>query len=108
MNSRPYGQQRLITHRAGHSALPIGFLAHPLSRKSVEDLTRELSRNEDCRGRINATRLGLDESNPSSFWAPFQEQSPSLLKTGAFMRGNKLVCQPKINNLAATPLRIGS
>jgi hypothetical protein len=29
MNSRPYEQQRLITHRAGHSALPIGFFNSP-------------------------------------------------------------------------------
>ncbi|MCK4427382.1 MAG: hypothetical protein KAW16_02750, partial [candidate division Zixibacteria bacterium] len=30
MNSRPYGQQQLISHRAGHSALPIEFFNSPL------------------------------------------------------------------------------
>jgi hypothetical protein len=31
MNSRPYEQQRLITHRAGHSALLKGFFNSPLT-----------------------------------------------------------------------------
>ncbi len=30
-NSRPYGQQRLATHRAGHLALPKEFLNNPFS-----------------------------------------------------------------------------
>jgi hypothetical protein len=29
INSRPYGHQQLIDHRAGHLALPIGFFNSP-------------------------------------------------------------------------------
>ncbi|MFQ6031508.1 MAG: hypothetical protein ACE5K2_01190 [Candidatus Zixiibacteriota bacterium] len=49
-NSRPYGQQQLITQRAGHLALPMGLLNSPFpsreglaTQKTTTPQTNELS-----------------------------------------------------------------
>jgi len=62
----------------------------------------------DPSASLRMVSLSNHESNRYSSAETVEKESPSFLETGAFMRGIKLVCETKINNLAATPLRIGS
>ena len=53
INSRPYGQQQLITHRAGHLVLPIGFFNSPFRTNPRPSLIA-----------VTETRLGDDRPPP--------------------------------------------
>ena len=70
INSHPYGQQQLTTHRAGHLALPIGFFSSPFrvnllrvnpssASPSVSDQGSDTPGNKKChpRGGILFTQI---------------------------------------------------